>query len=306
MKLLKLVVSKDDMNKHRKQLFKEGVFHIRSNHSTYIPSRRQKIMLDKVTKDWLDLDGVFVPMTPGEAARTELKREFPGLKRVGWRGADVKLFDWRWPMFFKRKCNSHGVYIDLVSAYLQIYEKIWLDITFPGGFGTLDLFPVARRLEKWKLARNAVIGMVSSRRSSATKDGKYLSISTQNNFLSPHLWASVQACLHELALLAEYHGAVYCMTDGYLFENGGDAEEFEIALLMLGINYRKITGHVDVRGWQSWSMEGVKSTHLYRIGSDGGKPFSNLKSVFDDDPLFMCKHIFQYCGKWKQSMGGYE
>ena len=85
----------------KRTFIKRGVFMMEGNGSFYVPKIRGKYMVDRIVREWPDLDGEVLPMTPGEAARTELKRAFPDLKRVGWNRPMVKLFDWRWPMYCK-------------------------------------------------------------------------------------------------------------------------------------------------------------------------------------------------------------
>jgi len=283
----RIVLSPKEMTELRETLMKQGEFYIKGAHSTWVPRHKLKYLARSVVKLWPDLDGVVLPMTPGEAARTELKRAFPGLKRVGWRGPQVKLFDWRWPMFFIEPFEGYVHHVDLSAAYWQIYRRLWLDVAFPRGFGKLDLEPVAARLEGWKQARNSVIGIVASRKTSAVKNGVAIQLSTQNNFLSPNLWATVQGILNEVASVALACGAVYCMTDGYIIPANANPEGFCRYLSEWGFRFKLNRTMGSVKGWMSYSLENGKTTELYKRGLAGGRAFKVLKLPRPNDDFYL-------------------
>ena len=252
-------------------------YFVAGNNSLWVPSTQSKIMDASVVKQWPTLDGELVPMTPGEAARTELMREFPGHKRVGWSKGHIKQFDWRPPLY----CNPAGpgkyVCIDLTSAYHQIYQYLWLNTPFPLGRGTMPLFNVGQRLERWKSARNALVGICRSRHGTAYKNGRRIEISTRNAWLSPGLWATIQAVLNEIACKAVTVGAVYVNTDGYIFpvESPG-WDLFENWLEKNGFNWSvRAQGRGEIAGWSCYKV-GQKETHLYSIGS---RPYGKVNSV---------------------------
>ena len=282
----RVLVSPQEMTQLREKYMKDKVFYIKGAHSTWVPKYKMKYVARSVVKLWPDTDGVMLPMTPGEAARVELRREFPGLKRVGWPGHQVRLFDWRWPMFFVREFEGDLHYFDLTAAYWQIYRKLWLNVCFPRGFGSLDLMPVADRLEIWKEARNAVIGSIASRKTQAVKDGRSIFLSTQNNFLSPNLWATVQAILNEVASVAKDCGAVYCLTDGYFIPNSANPDGFKRYLQAWGFRFKHKRTAGNVKGWMSYSLQNGKTTELYKKGFRGGRPFTLIKLARPNDNFY--------------------
>lgn len=234
-----------------------------------------------VAKTWPNLAGDREPMSPGQAAKTELARAFPGLRRVGWRRDHVKLFDWRSPLYFDVPYQGAGVYVDLKAAYCQIYRNLWLDTPFPRGFGTLSLSPVADSLQDWKAARNAVMGIVRSRTITGCRSGKRQEISVTNHFLSPGLWATVQAILHAVATTALEHGAIYINTDGYMFPDYEKALGFLDFLNDLNLKHEiRDSGVIDLRGWNNYQI-GRTSTALYRMGRS--LPNEKINNVKTDD-----------------------
>jgi len=244
-----------------------------------------------VAKTWPNLAGQLEPMSPGQAAKTELSRAFPGLKRVGWRRDHVELFDWRSPMYFDVPYQGSGVYIDLKAAYCQIYRNLWLDTPFPRGINTLSLAPVADRLQDWKAARNAVMGIIKNRTITGCRSGKRQEISVTNHFLSPGLWATVAAILHAVAATALEYGAIYINTDGYMFPN------YEVAILFLDFlndyNLRheiRDSGILNLRGWNNY-MVGRTSTALYRM--ERSLPNGKINNVRADETKKWLEYLRQ-------------
>lgn len=230
----------------------------------------------QVCRFWLNLEGQQVLMSPGEAARVELERAFPKLKRVGWNAAQLPLFDWRWPMLFTGPQKGKGCYVDLVGAYHQLYKRLWLDCAFPCGYGTLDLWPVAQQLMSWKSARNALVGICRSREVMGVKGFKTVALVTSNPYLSPNLWATIQAILNEIAFFAESLGACYIATDGYIFPEVSQANLFKERLYDWGLGFRSTTGSFDIRAWGSYQFRD-KETVLFRTRPEAiGQSFRSI------------------------------
>ena len=244
-----------------------------------------------VARTWPNLSGELEPMSPGQAAKTELSRAFPGLKRVGWRRDHVKLFDWRSPMYFDEPYQGAGVYVDLKAAYCQIYRNLWLDTPFPRGVGTLSLSPVADRLQDWKAARNAVMGIVKNRTITGCRSGKRQEISVTNHFLSPGLWATVQAILHAVAATALEHGAIYVNTDGYMFPDYDKALGFLDFLNDLNLRHEiRDSGVIDLKGWNNYQV-GLTSTSLYRM--ERSLPSGKISNIITDDTKKWLEYLRQ-------------
>lgn len=245
------------------------IYFIAGTNSMFVPSRQEKyIMLsdakgNPICRDWDDIDGHPLLMTPSEACRTELNRTFKGLRRTGWQPQHVNLFDWRWPMMFSGASEGEGIYIDLKGAYHQIYSRLWLDVAFPCGYGTLALGGVAEKLKNWKAARNSLMGICAAREVTAVQGYKTFNIQANNPFLSPHLWATVQAILNEVAFKAESCGAIYIATDGYIFPKDRDVDRFVEFLADVGLKYRSKDGHYRILQWGAYKI-GEKQTSNYR------------------------------------------
>ena len=291
----RIPVSQEAFRNIRWYLQTHSIWFVAGINSLYIPSRQEKYLVthnkagQPVCKEWIDLNGEKVLMSPGEAARTELKRHFPTLTRVGWQSSHIALLDKRWPMYYGgSQQHSKGMYIDLVGAYHQIYTRLWLDTAFPCGYGSLDLMPIAERLQSWKGARNALIGVIRSRDAIGVKGFKQTHMKTRNPFLSPGLGAVIQAILNDVAFQAVKIGAIYVATDGYIFPDHRWGEYFQEKLFDWGLTFRSHTGEVHLQRWGAYRV-GNKQTKNYQDGViTDVKPFDAINL---SDTSFPNKHI---------------
>lgn len=270
----------------RKFLIGREIYFIPGSNSIWVPSRKEKWVNEAVCQPWPDIDGVVERLSPTEAARIELSRSFPSGK-VGWRSPDIKLLDWRSPMYYGGVYSGEIRHIDIVSCYAQIYRKLWLDTCFPRGKGRLSLYPVYDKLVYWKAARNSVVGITIARKAVGIKGNTRVHLKTQNPFLSPHLWATIQAILHDLAEIALSLGAIYVMTDGYFFKDKAKAKLMRGVLDSLGIHYKRSGGYGEIRGWGAWSIKGIGSTKPYQMGQYSTKMFSNVSPYQKGDRYFV-------------------
>lgn len=277
--LERVILSDKDLALLASDLNRGQTYHIPGTNSISVPSQRKKFLSEKAVRRWPDLNGEIVWATPGEAARWELKRHFP-IRRVGaWRKAHMPLWKWPPPMVYTGPYEAvAGVWVDLTSAYWQIYRWLQLDCVFPRGRGMLWLMGVADVLHEWKAARNAVVGVTRSRTVVARKGGKSITHHVDNPWLTPHLWGQIQGVLHEIAWLALRAGAVYVNTDGFLFLREEEAWQFRHSLDGFGLSYHDISGGLSIRGWNSYKI-GRRSTAPYRAGfrTDGG--LNNVKAA---------------------------
>lgn len=264
------------------QLMNQGTYFIAGPHSIYVPAGKRKYVDKSVCRDWPDLENQIRLMTPGEAVRTELMREWPDLKKVGWVGPMVNLFDVRSPMVY---CGPHVgkmIYIDLDGAYSQIYEKLWLDTNYPRAYyGRFPLWDVAQRLKIWKGARNSLIGIVRSREGVAYRGRKRISLKFKNKYLSPGLWATVQAVLHMVMSKALDCGAIYGNVDGFIFPytDWAGADEFTFWLASSGFRWSvRAQGEGEIVSWNNYRI-GEIATKANKLGLiHKSKGFSNVNT----------------------------
>jgi len=289
------------------------IYYIAGTHSMFVPSRNTKYIMSSrpdgvsVVRSWPTLEGWPELMTPSEAARRELKYCFPDIKRVGWQSSDVKLFDWRWPMLFKGQMEGNGTYIDLTGAYHQLYSRLWLDVAFPCGYGSLSLSQAADSLRDWKAARNSLIGITAARDAVGVKGEKIFRLTTKNPYLSPHLWATIQAILNELALAAERAGAVYIATDGYIFPSRRSADTFQEILDDNGLKYRRSDGKFKIKNWGAYKVPGKETTPYSTVCLGQGRPFRSINILDREYPTrllrWWAKCIPQYSKhRWKEEI----
>lgn len=257
----------------REVLKQRQIYFMAGTQSIYIPARGEKYIIShnqagqSIVMEWPDLYGVMDWRTPGEVARLELEREFPDVRKVGWAKKSIALFDWRWPMVYFGSYIGEAVYTDLVGAYHQIYTRLWLDCGFPRGRGTLALRGIGDRLAKWKLARNSLIGVIRSREGAAYRGGTRYKLQMGNRFLSPHLWATVQGVLNEVAYRANQTGAIYINTDGYIHPSRSKVRDFQEWLSNVGLSYRTLAGDSEIKGWGNYRV-GSRETKNYASGKD--------------------------------------
>lgn len=289
------------------------IYFISGTNSLTVPSRQEKYIQynrpdgSKVCRLWPDENGEMIELTPGEAARAELRRTFPGLRRVGWMAEHIRLFDWRWPMLYTGPSSGYGAYIDLKGAYHQLYSRLWLDTAFPCGYGQLSLMVIADRLKEWKSARNSLIGVTAGRRVIGVKGYKSIPLSTSNPYLAPGLWATIQAILNELAYEAKRLGAIYIATDGYIFPDLLQAQHFEELLYDSGLKYRKGVGNYEIKAWGSYSVQGKKTETFDRPNIVGGLPFEAIRLFDQRQPQRIIRwwaHSIPHYSKQKYSIGG--
>lgn len=281
----------------------DSVGYMGGSYGVYVPTLQTKYLDETHLREWPDAEGNVILMTPSEVARVELKRHFPGVRRIGWPKKMIALLDYRPPIAYLRPFRGSGYHYDLVGAYWQIYRRLWLDIGYPTGFGHLDLMPMATRLERDKLARNAIIGIIRARGTRFVKGRTHKILGSKNNYLSPPLWAQIQAILNEIAYTAIEFGAIYIATDGYIFPDmpAGDEYAFEKFLNAFGFSFRRAYGQVNIRGWGSYSTA-LKTTKLFSNGKIGGqKTFNSIKHVNPRKPLKQVIH-FDKCLVYRDIM----
>lgn len=280
MKIPPKFVSSEELRYTRDWLREAEIYHTIGTHTINVPSTKTSYVNQEVCQYWPNLQNQNERMTPGQAARTELLREYPLIKKVGWRGPMIKLLDKRVPLLYTGPSKGDQyIYVDLDGAYWQIYRRLWLDTSWPGGYyGNYPLVHVADRLKKWKAARNALIGISRMRTITGVRGRQRTTLHVKNKFLSPPLWATVIDCLHWVAQIAIACECIYIHTDGYMFNKPDMADNFMIVLASLGFLFSvRTSGPGDVRGWCVYKI-GEKSTKPYLLGlNHTEKEFTNVQ-----------------------------
>ena len=275
----RVYVTSKELLEISRHLSNERTYYTASGSSVYVPSKSIKYIDKAVCKLWLDGEGYNMLMTPGEAARAELQREWPDLKRVGWNKLALPLFDKRPPLHYSGASEGDMTYIDLKSAYHQIYKHLWLDVSWPCGlYGGLPLCNVADRLKAWKAARNAVVGLCRSRTIVGVRGAARKELSVTNKFLSPALWGTVMDILHWVAREALACGAIYINTDGYLFPMmGTELDPFLVFLMENGLLFEtRAQGRGEIKSWNAYRI-GPFKTAPYKLNLDtSSRSFSNV------------------------------
>lgn len=242
------------------ELQNKEIYFIDGQSSIYVPSQKTKYLDIEQCKEWPDLDGVVSLVTPGEAARLELERNFDKPRMIIKR-KHLNRLDITPPRYFMGKSYSGGDlhYFDLEGAYCQLYRVLTLDIVYPRGMGELELDPVGSILASWKTARNSVIGITRSKRITAVKGKKIIEQTFKNPFFNPDLWLTIQMLLHEIANYALQEGSIYVSTDCYIFRRQRNADNFRDFLTSNSLKYHYYGGGGFVSGWSSYKV-GARAT----------------------------------------------
>ncbi len=278
-------------------LQREGIYVIAGSNSLYVPSGKVKYLDKSVCKPWPNLGNEVGLLSPAEAVRTELAREWPQLERVGWSSKQVTLFDARSPLHYTGPAVGQMIYVDLDAAYSQIYSRLWLDTTYPRAYyGRYPLWAVGNRLKIWKAARNSLVGMCRSRDCVAYKGTRRITIKTKNRYLSPGLWATVQGFLNWIASMAINAGAIYVNVDGYIFPEGLNdfPTPFLFQLSDLGINWSiRAEGEGEIASWNNYRI-GQTQTQAYKLGlTQNSRGFSNVNHSDQDS----WERYWEGCGR---------
>lgn len=252
----------DGMENSRKDFQDKGVYFIDSINSLFVPSLNTTYIDVNACQEWANLEGEVVLMTPGMAARTELKRYYPNVN-LRARKSDFQLLDISPPAYWLGKpiYAKELYYYDLTAAYHQIYKHLTLDIAFPRGIGEYTLRPIADRLEQWKAARNSLVGITRGHTLTAVKGNKASIIKYHNPYFSPGLWGTIQHVLHDIAHHAVKLGCVYIGTDCYIFNTRRKSDYFREYLITFQMDYHAQSGPGEVTGWGSYQIEGGRKTN---------------------------------------------
>jgi hypothetical protein len=212
--------------------------HTYLSHEEYIKFR-EYLRLNCVELSWKDsTTTVFIPswreyvhdvsvcqdgIAPGIFAFEVLKDEYPSVK-LQWVNEEMGMLDRRPPMYFSKPIADCWLgYIDLKSAYYNIYRYLYLDgqklfkrLRYP-------LDGIAEKLKDNKPARNALVGITRSTHIKWCKGQEVQRVRKYNRYLSPLLWYHIQGYLAYIAsvMLASFH-AKYIYTDSYIFNNPQD------------------------------------------------------------------------------------
>lgn len=267
---------KDELETIEKSLQTDEIYYIQGQNSIFVPELQTRYVDITCTREWPNLDGEVVLMTPGEAARTELKRHYPDLN-MRYTKRSFPLLDINPPMFYRGQYYGELFYADICGAYHSIYRHLTIDCVWPRGIGEFPLRPVADRLAIWKVARNSLIGVTRSHLMTGVKGHYVKDVKFHNPYFNPALWRTVQAVLHDIATLAISNGAIYIATDGYIFRQARAYDRFTRVLEDIGFELHKGSGDGSIQGWGNYNINGFKSTkrsnqsfgRLDNINSDG-------------------------------------
>lgn len=191
-----------------------------------------KTVFDVISKEKF-IDHSLWPVTESELARTYLHHIFQqqapkaiehnGMdsRRVPWSKKTFPLLEINPPIFFAKQHTGDLAYIDIKSAYYQLYQHLTLDFSFNpddhilshGRIKFLDI----DELKNHKAIRNTMIGICRAKTVNQITYGKYFIRNTYNRWLAPELWGYLMYMLHAVARDIKQRFPVhYIHTDGYI------------------------------------------------------------------------------------------
>lgn len=141
------------------------------------------------------------------------------------------LLDRRPPLYFDGPIASSDdlVYVDLRAAYFSIYTRTTLDVFYDGqGPPRRGVVPFTDtdELGKFKLARNALLGLQHRRNRHGIDFGQHFTEIVPPHRRRPDLWGLVMDALEVVAWSARDAGACYYHTDGAIFAHHDLAEDW--------------------------------------------------------------------------------
>ena len=218
-------------------------------------------------------------VTSGEYAYNVLKNIYPTLK-LHWIKSELSLLDARPPMYYQNRLEGELYYLDIKSAYLQLYQYLYLHSKAPFRRQQYPLYDVAQCFVNhseipYKAARNAIVGIARSTRNKWVCGSKIWYTTKYNRYLSPTLWYQLMGILNQFARAMLAIGAVWFNVDGYIFQS---IKSYELALDFFRERGIAI-GHSGfgvgiVSGLNNVHIPGVKETKL----DEPSKPVHHLEN----------------------------
>lgn len=145
------------------------------------------------------------------------------------------LLNRRPPLFFDGPLLAHDdlTYVDLDRAYWSIYTRTTLDVAYDGirapRRGAVR-FQDADELGRFKLARNALLGLQHRRARRGIDHGQHFTEIVPPHRRRPDLWGLVMDALEVVAWTARDLGCVYFHTDGAIFPHHDLADDWQVQL----------------------------------------------------------------------------
>lgn len=247
------------------------------------------------------------PVTRGELAREYLKysMECSDKTRLIVTKKSLPLLDLTPPLYFVGYGESTvgpWAMIDITAAHFSIYRNLTLDSRYqPNETLTLGSIPFPQT-DEWgmdKLARNAVMGIVTSRSVSQVWYGHLRMIPTRNYFLAPSVHGYVMDCMHAIARdMVETFGSPWWYIDAFVVRQGRAQE----ALDRLQTKWH-VTGRILSQGaGRIWSLTdyhvGPKRTkRVRRLKPQRGQPIAHISGSVDLARMEKWQHWLNERGK---------
>lgn len=183
------------------------------------------------------------------------------------------------PPIYCKPVTGDLVYIDLKSAYFQIYKRMplypreirgrWNDAPpYLADFLPLDI-------EKFKLIRNSIGGLWRANVSTRISGGKLVRTERIFPTTSFDSWQLLQTFLHTIGRIAIYMGAYYVNNDGYIFRTRSYWQDFVDFLDENGLKWEiKAIGAGEIRGIGMYSIGELQTKRLAK-----GHPIDSVDTI---------------------------
>lgn len=197
-------------------------------------------------------------------SRDYLKAKYPKGNRIRHKQAAL-MHRMPAPLFVKPGILTAGAYVDMVRAYWQITRVVGWDVDYwpekwIGVQSSNDDFPLSGN----KLATNMLVSSCLPGGVCFIDDtGKITSRARWTQQLNLQLHMCVMMCLHAVANIARYHGAIYVNTDGAIIPECNVEAMIDEVKSRIGLVMR-----VKSRGYCE-----VKSVGAYHVGRSVSRRF---------------------------------
>lgn len=226
-----------------------------------------------------------LPWQSGEGAKAWMRALLQEHRSPRWQGKPFRRQqqDRAWltslaPLWLPREWPAERWWIDLDTAYLQIFQPFSLDCVYRRSSGEVGIgwtpFEDADLTKTNKRVGAALVGHCRRTRSWIMQRGQISSAPQSNFWLQPHLYAMVHDTLHAVALDMIADGAAAVKTDAYCFPTLEQAEHGMVRLLADWRLTSKLTDQSGgVRAYRRLEdldrvqVEGLRRSRLRALGS---------------------------------------
>jgi hypothetical protein len=196
------------------------------------------------------------------------------------------------PFFFQRRTDkkNYYIYLDLKSAYYQIYSRLTFDILLKFSKNTLFGFQNGTGdfsgLEtEHKITKRLIYGMMLHSKSRIYDNifgTGHFTVDAENAYLNNSVPVAIYTTLHHIAEIARESGAIHINTDGYIFQRTKEIRFIEyLKSQNLDFSIKEYGKGFDLRGLNCYKIgDSVYNRRLFdrrEFKRNGRETYGNIK-----------------------------